>query len=258
MRVTVHDVGHGSCISLIHDNGNVMLWDCGHSDENRPSQFLPVMGINTIHNFFITNYDEDHISDLPNLLASVDLPTLFRNKSISADELHRLKLQGGPISPAMSSMLAMIVDYNQPVLGVPPAFPGVTFTTYSNSYGLAYNETNNISLVTFLNLNGTKFIFPGDVERAGWLGLLAQPGFIEELRTVSVFVASHHGRESGYCSEVFQVCTPVVVVMSDSKIKHATQGMTNIYASHASGMSFGGTIRRVVTTRNDGDISWQR
>ena len=29
MRFTIHDVGHGSCAHLKHDNGNVMLWDCG-------------------------------------------------------------------------------------------------------------------------------------------------------------------------------------------------------------------------------------
>ncbi len=29
MTVTIHDVGHGLCVSLLHNNGNVMLWDCG-------------------------------------------------------------------------------------------------------------------------------------------------------------------------------------------------------------------------------------
>ena len=67
MRVTIHNVGHGLCVSLVHDNGNVMLWDCGHTDENRPSQFLCDQGIDHIDYFFVTNYDEDHLSDLPNL-----------------------------------------------------------------------------------------------------------------------------------------------------------------------------------------------
>ena len=39
MTVTIHDVGHGLCVSLLHDNGNVMLWDCGRSDTNRPCIF---------------------------------------------------------------------------------------------------------------------------------------------------------------------------------------------------------------------------
>ena len=67
MRLTIHNVGHGLCISLVHENGNVMLWDCGHAGNSRPSDFLPALGIHTINRFFVTNYDEDHISDLPNL-----------------------------------------------------------------------------------------------------------------------------------------------------------------------------------------------
>ncbi len=35
MNFTIHDVGHGFCASLIHQNGNVMLWDCGNNDQNR-------------------------------------------------------------------------------------------------------------------------------------------------------------------------------------------------------------------------------
>ena len=67
MQVTIHNVGHGLCVSLIHDNGNVMLWDCGHNGLLRPSVFLPILGVDKISRFFVTNYDEDHISDLPNI-----------------------------------------------------------------------------------------------------------------------------------------------------------------------------------------------
>ena len=36
MRFTIHDVGHGFCSHLVHDNGNVKLWDCAG-----PSARLP-------------------------------------------------------------------------------------------------------------------------------------------------------------------------------------------------------------------------
>lgn len=258
MRLTVHDVGHGSCISLIHDNGNVMLWDCGHSDNNRPSIFLPALGIRTVHKLFITNYDEDHISDLPNLRGSLNIPELTRNRSITSEQLRALKLQSGPISAAMQSMLDMHSNYIHPVPAPPPDFPRVTISHYYNSYGTAYPDTNNISLVTFVTCGGTKFIIPGDVENKGWQGLLGQPGFITDLSDVSVFIASHHGRESGYCREVFDYCSPDVIVFSDSNIQHATQEMSSTYANHASGMRFDGTTRYVVSTRNDGSLYWDR
>lgn len=256
MRLLVHDVGHGGCISLVHDNGNVMLWDCGHNDRNRPSQFLPRSGIGRVDQFFVTNYDEDHISDLVNLRATVHLPRLYRNRSISADQLRALKLEGGPITSAMESMLDMIGTYTGEAPIPPPAFPGVEFSIFYNSFGPQFGDTNNISLVTFLKFGGHRFIIPGDLEEAGWRALLSRTDFQAELRDVNVFVASHHGRESGYCPEVFALCRPRVVVFSDGPILHATQEMANTYGSHATGVPFDGKTRRVLSTRSDGSISW--
>jgi beta-lactamase superfamily II metal-dependent hydrolase len=256
MKVTIHDVGHGLCISLIHQNGNVMLWDCGHQDNCRPSEFLPSLGVTRIDRFFVTNYDEDHISDLPNLLERVYIRSLHRNKSISAEQLRQLKLQGGPISPAMASMLDMIDSYTGGPLDPAPAFPGIHFTPFRNSYSEKFPDTNNISLVTFLNCNGTKFIIPGDIEKKGWQELLGRPDFTSELAGVNVFVASHHGREDGYCEDVFDICKPEVVVFSDSPVKHATQEMTQTYANHASGITFNRAARYVLSTRNDGSLTW--
>ena len=129
MRVTIHDVGHGACVALVHQNGNVMLWDCGHKETYRPSDFLPASGISRVDYFFVTNYDEDHISDLPNLRVSVNIRSLFRNKSISSAQLRALKRQGGPISSAMESMLDMIDTYTGGPLSPAPDFSGVRLKT---------------------------------------------------------------------------------------------------------------------------------
>ena len=168
MKFTVHDVGHGLCMSLVHDNGNVMLWDCGHRELHRPSSFLPLLGISEIDYFFVTNYDEDHISDLPNLRAKVYLKSLYRNNSISSAQLRALKRQSGPISLAMESMLQMIDSYRYGPLSPAPSFPNVWYKTYSNLYSDEFSDTNNISLVTFVKCGNTKFIIPGDLEVKGW------------------------------------------------------------------------------------------
>ena len=256
MRVTIHDVGHGACVALVHQNGNVMLWDCGHEEDYRPSEFLPASGISQIDYLFVSNYDEDHISDLPNLRANLNVRSLFRNKSISSAQLRTLKRQGGPISPAMESMLNMIDSYTGGALNPAPEFPGVRFKTFSNSYGAQFSDTNNISLVTFLECGLTKFIMPGDLERIGWEELLTRQDFVDELAGVNVFIASHHGREDGYHEDVFRVCSPHVIVFSDSEIQYATQEMAQTYAEHASGVTFNGETRYVLSTRNDGTLTW--
>ena len=233
-----------------------MLWDCGHKDDNRPSEFLPVARIYRIDRFFVTNYDEDHISDLPNLREELTISTLHRNPSISKEQLRALKRQSGRLSPAMLSMLEMIGSYNAGPPDPPPKFPGVRFKTYSNNYSTDFDDSNNISLVTFLECNGLKFIIPGDLEEPGWEKLLMGSSFQQELKSVNVFIASHHGRENGYCPEVFEYCRPSVVVFSDSPVKHATQEMASTYGSHASGVIFQGETRYVLSTRSDGSFWW--
>ena len=257
MEITIHNVGHGLCVSLVHENGNTMLWDCGHQENYRPSKFLPDMGIRRLSRLFISNYDEDHISDLPSLLATYRPGSLHRNKSINADQLRSLKRAGGPITPAMESMLGMINEYVYGPPDPPPQFPGVSYSVYSNDYGSEFSDTNNISLVTFLNCNGLVFMIPGDLEEDGWWGLLRDPRFVEELPKVNILVAPHHGRESGYCAEAMDLIRPNVVVFSDSEKKHATQEMTNTYGQYSSGVTFNGAPRKVLTTRSDGSITWR-
>lgn len=256
MDLKVHDVGHGQCISLRHENDNTMVWDCGQRDGHRPSEFLPQLGLQRIDRFFVTNYDEDHISDLPALRQRVRVPTLHRNPSISAEQLRALKRQSGPISQAMDSMLNMIETYTYGPPNPPPEFPGVTFTQYWNRFGAEFADTNNISLVTFLTCRGIKFLIPGDVQKEGWNGLLKQEGFAAELPGVNVMIASHHGREDGYSEDVMKAARPNVVVFSDSEIEYATQEMAGIYGQYCSGVAFNGAQRKVLSTRSDGTISW--
>ena len=260
MKFQIHDVGHGFCAHLQHENGNVMLWDCGHKSEpeNRPSTFLPQLGIRYVHRFFVTNFDEDHISDLPNLLQAVGVQALHLNTSINVAQLRALKLEGGFLSPAMESMLAMMGRYNDfsaaTAAAVPP-FPDSLFSVYHCNYG-DFTDTNNLSLVIFLQLRRICVVIPGDIETAAWEKLLINPMFRAELQRVNIFIASHHGRENGYCKEVFDHCNPELVVFSDSEKQYSTQEMTDTYARHAAGMQVNGKTRKVVTTRSDGSIWW--
>ncbi len=237
-----------------------MLWDCGHKTEpeNRPSIFLPKIGIQHVHRFFVTNFDEDHISDLPNLVRTVRVHLLHRNTTINESQLRAIKLAGGPVSPAMEQMLAMVKTYNDTSLATiasQPSFPDVYFNVFSCRYGDFY-DTNNLSLVTFLRLRNLRVIIPGDIETAAWERLLSDPQFREELSHVNLFIASHHGRENGYCREVFDYCNPELIVFSDSNKKYSTQEMANTYANHASGSYLNGSFRKVLTTRNDQSIWW--
>jgi len=166
-----------------------------------------------------------------------------------------MKERTGVITNAMSELIGMHITYTGPEDALPT--PNISWETYSNSYP-EFAETNDLSMVTFLDIDGFRVVFPGDLERPGWLSLLRNTGFKAALsRGVDVLVASHHGRENGYCPEVFTVSGEVgAVVFSDSSIRHASQSMANTYARHARGVPFNGQNRRVLTTRNDGTLVW--
>ena len=258
MRFEILDVEHGFCAYAIGGDGGVLLFDCGHGAVNRPSTYLPARGITSIRRSFVTNYDEDHISDLPAVRQNLYIEVLTRNPSMSSSDIRSLKTP--PISPAMGELLGMINSFTGEVNSQELEPAGLRVSFYCNNYPM-FTDTNNLSLLTFLDVGSTSFVLGGDLERAGWLALLQNPHVQSLLRRADVFVASHHGRESGYCREVFDYCKPRLIVMSDGPIQHDTQLMASTYGQHTSGELFSTTsgqeTRKVVTTRKDGNIYWE-
>jgi|ERR1051326_224995 beta-lactamase superfamily II metal-dependent hydrolase len=256
MEVLIFDVAHGFCAFVIGDNGNTMLIDAGHNDVTGfyPANYLLGIRCSGIERFFVTNYDEDHISGLRRLRefqAQIPIGILHRNKTITLDQLRALKKQGGPLGPGMSELLNMAEQYNDPVTN-PPEYPNLEFQVFHNSYP-TFQDTNNLSLVLFLHYPGLSMVFPGDLEKAGWKELLKQKAFQDNLARVNVFVASHHGRENGYEESIFNFCNPNIILISDESKKYDTQEVN--YSKHSTGISWNTTeTRNVLTTRNDGMI----
>jgi beta-lactamase superfamily II metal-dependent hydrolase len=232
-----------------------MLFDCGHNERTgfRPSSYLPANGCTGIEYLIIQNFDQDHVSDLPNVISRLPVTVFIRNGSVSPQQLQTLKLESGPLTAAMETALAMHRDYVHPVTN-PPLFPNIVFETFCNEYP-AFKDTNNLSLVSFIHCDGMGIVFPGDLEKAGWESLLLNPAFRVNLSKVQILVASHHGRVDGYCKAVFDYCAPDIVIISDKEIAHDTQEDT--YANHASGVVWSGgpQKRYVLTTRSDGMIT---
>lgn len=258
MIFEILNVDHGFAAYSVAEDGSVFLFDCGHSQTCRPSEYLYTRGIRAVGCLFVTNYDEDHIGDLPNLRRRLRVEILTRNPSLTAAQLRSLKAP--PISPAMQELLNMIDNYTSPVSAEQLEPAGVRVRTFWNDYP-DFTDTNNLSLLIFLVIRDMTVVLPGDLERAGWLALLQNPDVCDLLRRVDIFVASHHGRETGYCREVFYYCKPSLIVMSDGPVEYDTQRMAAAYAQHARGSWFNGASgrewRKVVTTRRDGHVRWE-
>jgi hypothetical protein len=272
MKVHIFNVGHGSAALVVADNQNLLLLDCGHADDGfRPSEYLPHRW-KAVQELIVSHYDSDHVSDLNELAAKVPIQTLLSNTSISIPEIRRLKEKEGPITAGMGRLLTMKSTFGVPGSAPAPDFSGITIQAFWHSYGRSpllppgavpsvFDDMNNLSVVTFVGYKGFGIVFPGDLERPGWLAHLQNPAFRSALSRVKIFVASHHGRENGYCEEVFQWCKPDLIVISDTAKQYNSQ--EHCYDDHAAGLEFrrnGASIgkRYVLTTRSDGHITFEQ
>ncbi len=227
-----------------------MLIDCGHDVENGfiPSEWLSDHGCSGIERFIVCNYDEDHLSDIENI-RELGVETLLRNTSVTSAQLRQIKQQGGLISPAMEIMLDMI---DHAAGTAPPIdFGAIEMNWYFNRYP-AFKDTNNLSLVAFLHYRNVHVIFPGDLLTAGWNELLKVEAFRNELSRTKVFIASHHGRTSGYAPDVFKYCKPYVVIVSD--VEPEDRDESKVYAQHAIGIDWNGSQKKVLHTWDVGHI----
>lgn len=112
----------------------------------------------------------------------------------------------------------------------------------------------------FLDTILSGFLIPGDNEAASWKELLEKPSFIKAINDTDIFVASHHGRESGYYSELFKYFNPKLVIVSDGP--EVETSVTDKYSKIASGWNIYKRSenekipheRKCLTTRKDGRL----
>ncbi|MDW9726466.1 hypothetical protein GOB91_29945 [Sinorhizobium meliloti] len=266
MFLRIWDVEHGACAMLYHQLngyvGRLAMIDSGCTAEWRPSTFIRrSIGRDRLDYLFITNADQDHMSDLQGLEAEgVNVDTLIRNPSYSGRQMRAIKALGGPLSDDASWYTGACDSYN-----VPTALPfdtnmgGIQASLFWHNYP-TFTNTNDLSLVAFIKYAGFKILFPGDLEKAGWLALLQREDFRSELSGTNILVASHHGRENGYCPDIFEYFTPDAVVISDKPIVHETQRTVPDYRRvvRNRGVRVRTTMkdRHVLTTRRDGWIQF--
>lgn len=266
MVLRIWDVKHGACAMLCHHvngyAGRLAMIDSGDTDGWRPSTHIrDELGRSELDYLFITNADQDHMSDLEGLWdVGIKVRTLIRNPHPPADELRKIKVARG-MSRDIERFLGIHASYNHPVTApFNDNMGGIVYRSYYNKFP-AFGDTNNLSCAVFLEYAGFKILFPGDLEKPGWLALLAREDFRSELLETTVLVASHHGRDSGFCEELFDYCSPRAVVFSDKPVEHETQReMSAEYRKHVvpGGVRVRTTMkdRHVLTTRRDGWIQF--
>lgn len=252
-RIHIFDVEHGECSIIETPTGRTMMIGAGHNGTTgwRPSTWLSNKGL-SLTTVVLTNLDRDHASDLPSFEPLQRPDVIFRNFDINPDWMTALKLEeSGKVDSGVRTALHWMKNvYTGGHISIDYGFEVRRF--YHSP--IKFQDTNNLSVVTFIFYAGVGVVFPGDLEKAGWEEFLKDANFRNCLTRTTIFVASHHGRINGYCPDVFTYCVPALVVISDKPVAHDTQDH-NRYQNHAKGLMFGDNLRKVLTTRNDGKIT---
>lgn len=264
MKIIFYDVEHGSCCHIITPNNKHILVDIGSKTNSSIVQYINRKYFygngGKIDQLIITHPHEDHIYDLPNLYQYLSPKVLQRPKGAfdivpsQNTALHRA------IAECANNMNKA---YNSPVTtGESPVDPnvngGVDFEIISpKSEWTTKQDINTFSSIVVVKVFGYKFVLTGDNPSSILSKMMAENycSIRNHVANATVLLAPHHGRTGEFCQEFFNCVNPYLTVVSDKSIEHGTQNATaQLYKGR--GAKLYGQDRYVLTTRNDGTISF--
>jgi beta-lactamase superfamily II metal-dependent hydrolase len=263
----IWDVRHGSACHVSTPNGQNIVIDLGVGDisgeneEFSPLETLQSEGIESLDAVVITHQHIDHLDDIFNF-DSMNPRTLLRPKHLTEKEIR--DANRAEDSKILDKYFEIDKKYSE------PADPGTNTLRHEVNGGLSFlsftpktaakSNLNNHSIVSIFSFAGSKILVPGDNEAVSWKELLEDKQFASAIKGTDILVASHHGREAGYCDELFAHISPKLTIISDGPFTDTSA--TDKYCAKTTGWKVhyaNGTSeeRKCLTTRQDGTIQVQ-
>lgn len=265
LKFVFWDVQHGSAIYIKTPNGKNIVIDLGmgsYSDSD--FEFSPLLhlknnyNIDQLHGIIITHPHRDHLDDIFHFHELSPQVLLIPRHLSESDIKDGNREQDAEV---INKYLEINTKYTSEVNTEEDPFNsqnngGVEFKFFLPS-SCSISNLNNHSIVSIISYAQSKIIIPGDNEPASWNELLDIDDFKTKIKGTDIFVASHHGRESGYSSELFEFINPYLGIISDGRF--CDTSATNRYSDKMEGWTVykrggGKEERKCVTTRNDGVI----
>jgi len=265
LEIIFWDVQHGSATYIKTPKPLHIIKDLGTGSYlEKDGSFSPLVHLRDNYGIspdyvIISHPHRDHIDDILNL----DIARRFvltRPRHISEEKI-RENIQIKDIE-IFEKYLKMNRIFNIEVLPEEnPESPlnngGVNINTFIPDK-CDISNFNNHSVVTVLEYAGIKVLLTGDNEEASWRELLELEKFRNTISNTDIFLASHHGRESGLCTDIFKCFKPKVTIISDGR--NPDDQAINRYREYSTGWKVfhrgdGNSEHRMcLTTRNDGVI----
>jgi len=258
MDLRFYDVEHGDCCLIISQENEAVLIDCGYNSSTgwRPSVGLSKQGFGSrrrLHHLILTHPDQDHLADLPGVLEKLKPSNVWQHPQLTMKNISELKYTLSKAQEAYLSNRKSPEELHP--MEVTRNFKSMEVRQFYLPVG-SVRDANDLSLVTFIKEGKFTVCFPGDLTARGWRFHLKNKAFQFWLRETNLFLASHHGRPTGFYEPVYEFLYPKLIVISDKEqIKGRKLTKRVPYREHAFGVKIADeSFRKVLTTRNDGRL----
>lgn len=201
---TIHffDVGQGDSEFIELPDGKTILIDGStRSAGETVVTDIKNLGYETIDIVVATHPHEDHIGGLPDVIDAFDIGQMYVSNGVTTTKifetlLDRISENAIPVDvPAAGTILASGTGYEFTCVG---------------PMGSEYDDLNNYSLVTRLDVGSSSFLFTGDCEA------LCEQEMIDAGMDLDVDIlkAGHHGSSTSSSEAFLDAVSPEVTVIS--------------------------------------------
>lgn len=276
MKLLVFDVGNAACSVISSPNNYAMMIDCGsHGEKTNPidnyifnknwletKPFVTSKGIKyELGLLHITHPDDDHVRNAkrikdeltPYLVVKIKYEEFPDSDSINKDYIKEIDKHYRGSNPEH-------IDWgfnSNKTFHIP-------METIIADELLSQKIRNNSSIIRFIEYNGIKILYSGDMESPGWDWLIENnKSFVDTTSAgIDILIAPHHGHKSGFPSSLFEITGNVKCVIHSKGSEGNIDGtdVSSQYSDKADGVNYKNFNDKdiyngkVLTTRSNGNI----
>lgn len=259
LNIKIFDVDRGFCTLISAGSRPSVLIDTGYNSQGKfnPARHLLQQHCESLDCLIASAYTQEHLSNLSDFLEQslengLSIHSWVANPSINSEVFQGLEALEQRLGNALESPHHSALEGRK--ISQTIKIHEIKFSFFWNHYP-SIQDAQNLSLVTFISYRDLDVILPSDLRTEGWQVLLKNEEFRDRLRHVNIFVASDSGRETGYCPDLFDYCSPELILISNGSERQLSPKMLEQYQIHAKGSPEGVCDRKLLTTHDSGTIT---